>query len=115
MTLAASMEAIIAGASVGCGARQVGVDRCGARCELPKIVFSRTLDTVQGNARLAAVSVAEEIAAALGTTGARNDRRGAGLAATAVELGAIDEFRIFRTRPSVAARHFCHRSRSTSD
>src|ERR1700761_6854981 len=29
-------------------------------CALPKVVFSRTLDTVQGNARLAKASVAEE-------------------------------------------------------
>ncbi|MGO4612449.1 hypothetical protein AB4142_39530, partial [Variovorax sp. 2RAF20] len=33
---------------------------------LPKVVFSRTLSEVQGNARLAAASVAEEIAAAVG-------------------------------------------------
>src|SRR3954465_2466363 len=35
---------------------------------LPKGVFSRTLDDVQGNARLAEASVAEEIAAALDGT-----------------------------------------------
>ena len=35
---------------------------------LPKIVFSRTLDSVQGNARLAEGSVAEEVAAALAAT-----------------------------------------------
>src|SRR3954453_7502522 len=29
-------------------------------CAIPKVVFSRTLDRVQGNARLAAGSVAEE-------------------------------------------------------
>jgi hypothetical protein len=29
-------------------------------CALPKVVFSRTLDSVQGNARLAEASVAEE-------------------------------------------------------
>src|SRR3954465_11126768 len=34
-------------------------------CALPKVVFSRTLDSVQGNARLAEASVAEEAAAAL--------------------------------------------------
>src|SRR5690348_14998451 len=37
-------------------------------CALPKVVFSRTLDSVQGNARLAAGSVAEEITAALEAT-----------------------------------------------
>src|SRR4051812_46912272 len=34
-------------------------------CALPKVVFSRTLDGVEGNARLAESSVAEEAAAAL--------------------------------------------------
>src|SRR3954462_4455408 len=33
-------------------------------CAIPKVVFSRTLDSVQGNARLAQSSVAEEIATA---------------------------------------------------
>src|SRR5919199_799932 len=35
---------------------------------LPKVVFSRTLDSVQGNARLAEASVAEEVAAAIEAT-----------------------------------------------
>ena len=34
-------------------------------CAIPKVVFSRTLDSVQGNARLAQASVAEEVAAAV--------------------------------------------------
>jgi dihydrofolate reductase len=34
-------------------------------CAIPKVVFSRTLDSVQGNARLAEASVAEEAAPAL--------------------------------------------------
>ena len=37
-------------------------------CALPKVVFSRTLDSVQGNARLAEAPVAEEAAAALDAT-----------------------------------------------
>src|SRR3954465_12545988 len=37
-------------------------------CPIPKIVFSRTLDSVQGNARLAEASVAEELSAALDAT-----------------------------------------------
>ena len=37
-------------------------------CALPKVVFSRTLDSVQGNARLAEGSLAEEVAAALAAT-----------------------------------------------
>jgi dihydrofolate reductase len=63
---------------------------------LPKVVFSRTLDTVQGNARLAESSVGEEVATALDTTGKDVEIGGAGLAAAAVELGLVDELRIFR-------------------
>jgi dihydrofolate reductase len=65
-------------------------------CALPKVVFSRTLDSVQGNARLAAASLAEEAAAALGSTDKDVAIGGAGLAAAAVELGLVDEFRMFR-------------------
>ena len=65
-------------------------------CALPKIVFSRTLDSVQGNARLAEASVAEEVAAALDATDKDISIGGAGLAATAVELGLVDELRMFR-------------------
>jgi dihydrofolate reductase len=63
---------------------------------LPKVVFSRTLDTVQGNARLARSSVAEEISTALGASDEDVEIGGAGLAAAAIELGLVDELRIFR-------------------
>ena len=65
-------------------------------CALPKIVFSRTLDSVQGNARLAKASVAEEFAAALEATEKDVEIGGAGLAAAAIELGLVDELRMFR-------------------
>ena len=65
-------------------------------CAIPKIVFSRTLDSVQGNARLAEASLAEEAAAALGATDKDVAVGGAGLAAQAVELGLVDELRMFR-------------------
>jgi dihydrofolate reductase len=65
-------------------------------CALPKVVFSRTLDRVQGNARLAEASLAEEVAAALEETGKDVSIGGAGLAAQAIELGLVDELRIFR-------------------
>jgi dihydrofolate reductase len=65
-------------------------------CALPKVVFSRTLDSVQGNARLAEGSVAEEVAAALEATEKDVSIGGAGLAAAAVELGLVDELRPFR-------------------
>ena len=65
-------------------------------CAIPKVVFSRTLDSVQGNARLAEASLAEEIAAALATTDKDVEIGGAGLAAQAIELGLVDELRLFR-------------------
>ena len=65
-------------------------------CALPKVVFSRTLDSVQGNARLAQASVAEEAAAALDATDKDVSIGGAGLAAAAIELGLVDELRMFR-------------------
>jgi dihydrofolate reductase len=67
-----------------------------AWCAIPKVVFSRTLDSVQGNARLAEASVAEEVAAALDATDKDVSIGGAGLAAAAVELGLVDELRMFR-------------------
>jgi dihydrofolate reductase len=65
-------------------------------CAIPKVVFSRTLDSVQGNARLAEGSVAEEVAAALEATDKDVEIGGAGLAAAAIELGLVDELRMFR-------------------
>jgi dihydrofolate reductase len=65
-------------------------------CAIPKIVFSRTLQSVQGNARLAEASVAEEAAAALDATDNDVGIGGAGLAAAAIELGLVDELRMFR-------------------
>ncbi len=65
-------------------------------CAIPKVVFSRTLDGVQGNARLAEGSVAEEAAAALDATDKDVGIGGAGLAAAAIELGLVDELRLFR-------------------
>jgi len=65
-------------------------------CALPKVVFSRTLDGVQGNARLAEASLAEEIAAALGATDKDVSIGGAALGAAAFELGLVDELRMFR-------------------
>jgi dihydrofolate reductase len=64
-------------------------------CALPKVVFSRTLDSVQGNARLAGASLPDEAAAALHATD-QVAIGGAGLAAAAIELGLVDELRMFR-------------------
>jgi len=63
---------------------------------LPKVVFSRTLTRVQGNARLAEGTVAEEVARALDSTDKDVEIGGAALAAEAVELDLIDEYRLFR-------------------
>jgi dihydrofolate reductase len=65
-------------------------------CALPKVVFSRTLGGVQGNARLADAPLAEEIADALRGTDKDVAIAGAGLAGAAVELGLVDELRILR-------------------
>jgi dihydrofolate reductase len=67
-----------------------------AWCAIPKVVFSRTLASVQGNARLAKASLAEEAAAALDATDKDVEIGGAGLAAAAIELGLVDELRMFR-------------------
>jgi dihydrofolate reductase len=63
---------------------------------LPKIVFSRTLDRVKGNARLSRAPVAQEIAATLGATDRDVEIGGADLAGQALQLGLVDELRIFR-------------------
>jgi dihydrofolate reductase len=68
----------------------------GVWAALPKVVFSRTLDSVQGTARLAGASVAEEVAAAVGATDKPVSIGGADLAAQAIELGLVDELRMFR-------------------
>ena len=63
--------------------------------EIPKVVFSRTLDSVEGKARLATDSPAEELARLREEVGGDLSVGGAGLAATFVEQGLVDEFRQF--------------------
>jgi dihydrofolate reductase len=63
---------------------------------LPKVVFSRTLASVQGNARLAEGSLADEIETMRASTDDDLEIGGARLAAQAFELGAIDDVRMFR-------------------
>ena len=63
---------------------------------LPKIVFSKTLDSVEGNARLAGDSVAEEVARLKQQQPGKDLAvGGAGLASTFIELGLVDEYQIF--------------------
>jgi len=76
-------------------------DPAGARfadlwAALPKVVFSRTLHCVDGNARLARGPVAEEVAAVREATGRDVEIGGPTLAAQAFELGLVDELRLFR-------------------
>ena len=63
--------------------------------QLPKIVFSTTLEQVEGNARLASAGVAEEVAELKQQPGKDLAVGGAGLAATLARLGLIDEYRLF--------------------
>ena len=63
--------------------------------ELPKVVFSRTLETVVGNTRLVRDGTAEEVARLKKDSGKDLAVGGAGLAAGLMELGLIDEFRYF--------------------
>jgi dihydrofolate reductase len=62
---------------------------------LPKIVFSKTLEKVEGNARLVRNGVAEEVAKLKEQPGKDLAVGGAGLASTCTNLGLIDEYRLF--------------------
>jgi dihydrofolate reductase len=75
---------------------EAGAEFADVWCAIPKVVFSRTLDSVHGNARLAKASVAEEAAEALDATDKDVGIGGAGLAAAAIEVGLVDELRMFR-------------------
>jgi dihydrofolate reductase len=62
---------------------------------LPKIVFSNTLEAVEGNTRLARSGVAEEVAELREQPGRDLAVGGAGLASAFGKLGLIDEYRLF--------------------
>jgi dihydrofolate reductase len=62
---------------------------------IPKIVFSTTLEKVEGNARLARDGVAEEVARLKEQPGKDLAVGGAGLASTVIKLGLVDEYRLF--------------------
>jgi dihydrofolate reductase len=63
--------------------------------DLPKVVFSKTLETVEGNARLARDGAAEEVARLKEEPGKDVAVGGAGLASSLTKLGLIDEYRLF--------------------
>jgi dihydrofolate reductase len=60
-----------------------------------RIVFSKTLEKVEGNARLVRDNVAEEVARLKEEPGNDLAVGGAGLASTCMKLGLIDEYRLF--------------------
>lgn len=60
----------------------------------PKIVFSTTLAKVDWNSRLVRGNVAEEVAKLKAGTGGDLSVGGAGLAASLIELGLVDEYRL---------------------
>ena len=63
---------------------------------IPKVVFSTTLEKVEGNARLAGDDVAAEVARLRDAPGEGVvSVGGAGLAATLIKLDLIDEYRLF--------------------
>jgi dihydrofolate reductase len=63
--------------------------------DTPKIVFSKTLEKVEGNARLVRDDVAKEVAKLKEEPGKELAVGGAGLASTLMKLGLIDEYRLF--------------------
>jgi dihydrofolate reductase len=62
---------------------------------LPRIVFSTTLDQVEGNARLVKGDAAEEVARLKAEPGKDLGVGGAGLASTLAKEGLIDEYPLF--------------------
>ena len=79
-------------------------------CAIPKIVFSRTLPSVQARGGVGGRGGT----AMLGASDRDVAIGGARLAAAAIELGLVDELRMFRNpSSSVAARPSCRRSATT--
>jgi dihydrofolate reductase len=76
-------------------AGEVELEFAGIWQALPKVVFSTTLASVEGNARLASQGVAEEVAALKDSAGGDLAVGGARLAAAFARLGLIDEYRLF--------------------
>ena len=63
--------------------------------QTPKLVFSKTLESVEGNARLASGSVVDEVARLKEQPGKDLAVGGAGLASALVRLNLVDEYRLF--------------------
>lgn len=81
---------------------------------LPKVVFSRTLTSVRGNARLASGSLAHEIERLRAAPGEGNIAiGGATLATQAASLGLIDEYliRVYPVLVGGGLPYFAHEER----
>jgi dihydrofolate reductase len=76
-------------------APDVEVDFARAWKELPKVVFSRTLESVGWNATLEREVIPERILELKARPGGDMDVGGADLAATFIRLGLIDEYRLY--------------------
>jgi dihydrofolate reductase len=76
-------------------AADVELEFAGIWKQIPKIVFSHTLDRVEGNATLATGSVREVVAALKEQPGKDIAVGGAGLASDAVRLGLVDVYQPF--------------------
>ena len=63
--------------------------------DTPKVVFSRTLERVEGNARLVRIDAGEEVVRLKQQPGKDLAVGGAGLASSLMRLGLIDEYRLF--------------------
>lgn len=63
--------------------------------DLPKVVFSKTLEKVEGRSRLVRDGVAGEVARLKEQPGEDLAVGGAGLASSCIELGLVDEYRLF--------------------
>jgi dihydrofolate reductase len=63
--------------------------------DLPKIVFSKTIDRVVGNSRLAGAGLAEEVARVREQPGGDLAVGGAGLASSLIERDLVDEYGLF--------------------
>jgi dihydrofolate reductase len=74
---------------------QVEIEYARLWCSMPKIVFSTTLEKVAWNSRLVRGNIAEEVSRLKSQPGKDMSVSGAGLAASFLQLGLIDEYRLY--------------------
>jgi dihydrofolate reductase len=74
---------------------QVEVEYARLWRSMPKIVFSTTLEKVAWNSRLVRGNIAEEVRQLKSQPGKDMSVSGAGLAASFMQLGLIDEYRLY--------------------